>query len=239
MPTDLIHNADVTPTRIPTGRRSKRPARSGDEGPLDYAFRETPPPASARQITREGVAKLGLDDRRMAGRQWFILRTVPREEMRATLILERQGAAVLYPRHAVFRRKNRYSKTKLGVLRPLLVRYLFVGFDGEPNWFRTLECTSIVGFVGLDGAPRQVAYERIAAFMRGQRCLDAPDHHRHMITHKEFEVGDTVEVLDGPFAGHHVKVERLDGKNARAVLTLFGQERPLPMPVDNLVPVRA
>lgn len=229
----------VEPTKIPMGRRSKRPTRPDDAPPVDYAFRQTPPPESEGQITREGVAKLGLDDRRLAVRQWFIMRTVPREEMRATIILERQGLAVLYPRHAVFRRKNRYSKTKLGVLRPLLVRYLFVGFDGDPNWLRALQCSSVTGFVGLNGSPKQVGFERVAAFMRGHRCLDAPNHHRHMITHEEFDVGDTVEVLSGAFAGHHVRVESLDGRNARALLTLFGQKMTVPMPVDNLVPVRA
>jgi transcription antitermination factor NusG len=220
------------------GRRYKRPPPD-DATPVDYAFRHTPPPERQGQLTREGLARLGLDDPRLGQRQWFILRTVPREEMRATLILERLGHAVLYPRHAVFRRKNRYSKNKMGILRPLMVRYLFVGFEGDPNWLRALECSSVTGVVALNGQPRALAYQRVASFMRGHRCLDAPSHHKHMLTHKEFEVGDTVEVLSGAFEGHRVQVESLSGANARALLTLFGQTRSVPMPVDNLVPISA
>lgn len=205
----------------------------------DYAYRRTPPADTDRQLTRLGWPKAGLDDPRLARRTWFILRTAAREELTAAIILERSGCAVLHPRRAVFRKINRYRHGKVELLQPLLVRYLFVGFDGAPNWLQALACSSVSGFVGIGGHPRSIAFDTIAAFMRGHRCHDAPGHHRHMLTHHEFEAGDTVEVLRGPLRGHHVQVEAIEGAQARALLTLFGREQSVDMALDNLVPVRA
>lgn len=212
---------------------------SSDNEPRDYAYRHTPPAERRGQLTRQGRSKVGLDHLARRHMQWFIVRTVPREEMRAALILEMAGRTVLYPRHAVFRRKSRYSKTKIGILRPLMASYLFVGFAQAPNWLQTLSCASISGVISLSGRPVEISFAAITAFMQGNIGLDAPDHHRFMLTHREFGIGQMVEVLGGPFDGHHVKVETIRRDHAIAILTILGREQAVNLPLDNLAALRA
>lgn len=207
-----------------------------DEGPLDYSYRQKPPKERAGQLTRQGASKTNLDDPRLAQLQWFILRTAPREEMRATLLLERKEHAVLYPRESVFRRKNRYHKTKVGVLRPLTRGYLFVGFIHTPNWLDVLSCQSLLGVVSVGGKPRKLPFQSAASFMKGHAFRSAPDRHKHMISNREFDEGDVVEVLAGPFGGTHVKVHAIKGKFAEALLAYTSEpSQPLTIPLDNLV----
>lgn len=201
----------------------------------DYTYRDTPPACDPRQLTREGVARAGLADPALAARHWYVLRTAPRQEMRATLLLERAGHAVLYPRRRVFRRVNRYSRAKDVILKPLTVGYLFAGFVAPaPNWFDVLACQSLAGVVGIGGRPWCLGWDRVQRFMAGVPPVDAPEAHRHMRTHLEFAEGDVVEVLAGPLRGEHVRVETIEGRQAVAVLTLFGGQVPMRTPLDNL-----
>lgn len=226
---------DIEPTKIPIGRRSKRPDQSTEDGPIDYAFRDPLPLERHDQLTRKGEAKAGLTDPRLARLQWFILRTAPREEMRATLLLERKGHAVLNPRECVFRRKNRYYKPKVHVLRPLANGYLFGGFMVQPNWFDVLAIASLIGVVGLDGRPRQVSFTTLVSFMKNHAARVEPDLHRYMVSNKEFAEGDIVEVLAGPLGGEHVKVQEIRGRYARTINALTGgPQQPFDIPLDNL-----
>lgn len=236
MPKATSALADITPTKIPTGRRSKRPPNSQEDGPVDYAFRDPLPAEREGQITREGKPKATLDDPRLERLTWYILRTAPREEMRATLLLERKGHAVLYPRENVFRRKTRYYKTKVGVLRPLTRGYLFVGFVHNPNWLDVLSCQSLLGVVSVDGKPRVLPFDRAASFMKGHAFRSAPDRHKHMISNREYDEGDVVEVLAGPMGGVHVKVQTIHGRFAQALLAYTSAPvQPIRIPLDNLV----
>lgn len=207
-----------------------------DDGPLDYSYRQKPPKERAGQLTRKGASNTTLDDPRFAALQWFILRTAPREEMRATLVLERKDHAVLYPREQVFRRKNRYAKTKVGVLRPLTRGYLFTGFAHTPNWLDVLSCQSLLGVVSVNGRPREMPFHQAAGFIKGHAFRVAPEYHKHMISNREFDVGDVVEVLGTMLHGTFVKVTAINGKFAEALLAFTDDaQRPMQIPLDNLV----
>lgn len=226
----------ITPTIIPAGHRSKRPETTDDDGPIDYSFRDSVPKERTGQLTREGKAKAGLTDPRLARLNWFIVRTRPREELRATLLLEQAGHAVFYAREQIFRRKNRYSKSKVGVLRPLTRGYLFVGFAQQPNWLDVLSFQSVLGVIAVNGTPRPVLFEQASSFLSGHAFKVAPEHHKHMISNREFEEGDVVEVLGTALDGHLVQVKKINGKFAEA-LQLFtgGLQSVIQIPLDNLV----
>ena len=55
-----------------------------------------------------------------------------------------------------------------------------------------------------------------------------------MRTRKEFEVGDTVRVIEGAFASFSAVVNEIKGTLARIEVDFFGRQTPVEMPVDNL-----
>jgi transcription antitermination factor NusG len=55
-----------------------------------------------------------------------------------------------------------------------------------------------------------------------------------MRTREEFAAGDNVEVLDGPFRDHRVKVVEISGAMAKILMPLFGTMRELDMPLETL-----
>ena len=227
--------ADLPPIhRVPTGRRSKPVRRYADGEPVDHAYRGPIPTARKGQPTHKGMAKVPMSDPALAGRTWYIVVTAAQKEMFTTFLLERIGCAVLYPCMLDYRRINRYKRGKDKVLMPLAVRYLFVGFAGEPNWLEIFSWPCVSAVVGVNGHPASVRFSGIADFISANADLVAPDAHKLMPTHREYGLGDTVEVLTGPFADFHAEVETIKGGQATVRLSIFGREQSIAFPLDNL-----
>lgn len=239
-PDGVFRPADlITTTRVPIGRRSK-PARRYVEGePVDHAYRGPIPAERKGQPTHKGMAKVPMTDPALAGRAWYIVVTGAQKEMFTTFLLERIGCAVLYPCMLDYRRINRYKRGKDKVLMPLAVRYLFVGFPGNPNWLEVLTWPCVSAVVGVNGRPTEVGFSGIAKFIEKHADKVAPAAHKLMPTHREYGPGDTVEVLTGPFADFHAEVETIKGGQARVRLSLFGREQSLRFELDNLARVGA
>lgn len=227
-------NAATPPVkRLPPGRRSKRRRRTGDD-PVDHGYRGVVPDMRPGQITHKGMPTVDLSDPALADHRWYVLVTGAQKEMVTTLRLERIGCAVLYPCMLDYRRINRYKRAKAKVLLPLAVRYLFVGFPTDPNWLDVLTWPSVTGVVANDGRPHHVPFAAITAFMDRHADKVAPDAHHLMPTHREYEVGDTVEVIDGPFATFRARVLSIFKADASIELDVFGRKQTIRFPLDNL-----
>jgi transcription antitermination factor NusG len=208
---------------------------------VDYAYRGDPPEEREGQLTRLGKANGDLSDQRYANLRWFIVRVAPQKEMAATLILERQGKAVLYPRESRYRRSNKYAKTKREVWRPLAVRYLFVGFqDREPDWLSVFRIRCINGVVGINGNPMEVPHRQVTQFVWRNANRMAPIEQRHMVSNKEFAEGQRVEILRGSFNNQTGQVTEIRGKTAMVILSIAGKSfPPVEVGLDNLASIDA
>lgn len=214
------------------------PAEPDEDRPRDYAYRHTPPLERQGQLTRLGDCSIKRDDARLASLQWFILRTAPMKEMVSTVLLERMGCAVLYPRELEYRQLNRYKRAKFKVLKPLAVGYLFVGFASDPNWHRVTSLPSLSGVVGVMGKPLRIRFDHITHFLNANVDTIAPPEQKFMRTGREFGLGDIVEILDGPMRGEHVRVKTIKGRFAKALLSFgLGGEASATIPLDNLARV--
>lgn len=164
---------------------------------------------------------------------WYALTVPPQKEFAAQEIMKRRGFTTFCPFESLWRRKSKYTSEKELRHFPLMPRYLFVGFDDQPSWFEVFRIPLIVSVVGLEGEPAQIGNmpRFVSNFRNGLR---RPDAERHMKTHREYKIGDTVLVVEGPLADRLVKVEDIANGHAFFKMEMFGTEYRLSLPVGKL-----
>lgn len=167
------------------------------------------------------------------GLDWYALTVPPQKEFAAQEIMKRRGFTTFCPFESLWRRKSKYTNEKELRHFPLMPRYLFVGFDDHPSWFDVFQIPLIVSVVGLEGVPAKLGNMQrfVSNFRNGLR---RPDAERHMKTHREYKVGDTVLVVEGPLADRLVKVEDISHGHAFFKMEMFGTEYRLSLPVGKL-----
>ncbi len=146
-------------------------------------------------------------------------------------LLKRAGFEVFLPVKKVLRIKNRFTKEKHLVAVPLLADWMFVGMpivqfeygQGLPGWKTLMDMDVVAGVMGTGGRPIMMSDRMMMRLMRqfgGDRI--APEIKRRMVARRNFEVGDTARVVNGPLEGINVFIVDIAGKNAKAVLNILG-----------------
>jgi transcriptional antiterminator NusG len=91
----------------------------------------------------------------------------------------------------------------------------------------------VTGFLGHAGKPQPIT-DREAARYFGARDQAAAEPKRHI--HVDYEIGDSVKVLDGPFASFNGLVEELDfDKNrVKVSVSIFGRATPVELDFEQV-----
>ncbi len=99
-------------------------------------------------------------------------------------------------------------------------------------WYVVRNTPGVTGFIGSSGKgakPFPVSEEEVEGVLQrlGMKPVEAP---------LDYEVGDYVEIIAGPFAGQEGKVTSIDEKKHIAVVTMqvANRETPSEMDMDNL-----
>jgi transcription antitermination factor NusG len=167
---------------------------------------------------------------------WYCLRIAPQKEFVAQEILKRRGLVTFVPSEHRWRRKNKYTKMKELRRYPLMVRYLFIGFTpGVPLWFNLFSIPIIQSVVGVNGVPWQ--FDTIAVRRLIEQYHDGlvrPTQEKHMRTNREFGVGDSVRIVEGPFEGIVAPVRDITRGQAHMFAELFNGEVPLKIDLNKL-----
>lgn len=168
---------------------------------------------------------------------WYALRVPPQKEFVAAEILRRKGLATFLPVERLWRRKNKYVKDKVLRTYALMPRHVFTGFDKRAvSWFDVFSLPAVQGVVGINGRPLLLDQDGMHRIMRlYENGIKAPDEQKFMGTHKEFKVGDIVEVIGGPFDGLKVPCVALMGAHAKVIIELFNASTEISIPTDQLV----
>ncbi len=172
---------------------------------------------------------------------WYAFVTAPQKEYTCAHILRRRGIATFIPTETRWRSTNRYTKSrnlKEEMAFPVVPRHLFAGFPAGtmPPWYWLGDFPLILGVIGHKGRPHKANRAQFCKFapVYANGSLRAPPEQRHMRTREEFGVGDNVEILDGPFRDHQVRVIEINGNMATVVLQLFGTDRQVPMALETM-----
>ncbi len=164
-------------------------------------------------------------------KEWYVVNTYAGQENRVKENLERRITTMgledsLFQIVVAEEKEIEYKNGKpVEKTRNLFSGYLLVQMImTDEAWYVVRNTPGVTGFIGSSGKgakPFPVSQEEIDSVLRrlGRTDLDV---------HVDFEVGDTVQILNGAFKNSEGTVESMDDekKEATVSLILFGRETP-------------
>ena len=227
----------------PSAPTSRGRGRAGRREPVEVEPVEADPLEEFRETLRN---KSG---------DWFVVHTYSGMENRVKANLEsRIGSLnmedyiheVVVPTEEVAEIKNGQRKM---VRRTVLPGYVLVRMDlTDESWATVRHTPSVTGFVGhsqqpvplgLDEvekmlAPAVVAASHAAAAEQGGS--GAPAQPRKKVEVADFDVSDSVMVVDGPFATLHATITEInaEAQRVKALVEIFGRETPVELSFNQI-----
>lgn len=181
-----------------------------------------------------------FEDTNVGDLNWYVMRTPPNREFDAEEFLAKQGYTIMCPVRRKRVRSSRTKKTKNKIIElPLMPCYVLMGFTGVPDWQKLFSLsrplqlvTSVCGQNHRARKLPETAYSWIEE-MLATTSADINDKGKH--SKSVFSKGDNVEILDGPFEGFVVEVQKANTKEAMCLFKLFeGKEQKVKISVDNI-----
>lgn len=182
---------------------------------------------------------------------WFVVHTYSGMENRVKANLENRITSlnmedyiheVIVPTEEVAEIKNGQRKL---VKRTVLPGYVLVRMDlTDESWAAVRHTPSVTGFVGHSHQPVPLSLEEVenmlapavqaeaeAAAVAEAASTGAPVRpaSRPSITVADFDVSDSVMVVDGPFATLHATITEInaEAQRVKALVEIFGRETPV------------
>lgn len=149
---------------------------------------------------------------------WCLVYTRSKQEEKAREHLEQQGFEVFLPRIS---RVINHAGRRQTRIEPMFPRYLFTHLDPDAeDWTpirSTVGVTSLVRFGQQPGIVPPAIVEGLRAQADEQGVIGGRGA-------SEFEIGQTVRIVDGPFEGYSAIVQaKLPRERVEILLTLVGQ----------------
>jgi len=176
---------------------------------------------------------------------WFVVHTYSGMENRVKANLENRITSlnmedyiheVIVPTEEVAEIKNGQRKL---VKRTVLPGYVLVRMDlTDESWAAVRHTPSVTGFVGHSHQPVPLSLEEVenmlAPSIVAQVEASSPEQGGATATKKkvevaDFDVSDSVMVVDGPFATLHATITEINAESQRvkALVEIFGRETPV------------
>ena len=213
----------------------------GDEDPAEEAEDEADENDPLEAFRRELWAKPG---------DWFVVHTYSGMENRVKSNLENRIISlnmedyiheIVVPTEEVAEIKNGQRKM---VRRTVLPGYVLVRMDlTDESWAAVRHTPSVTGFVGHSHqpvplsmsevesmlAPAVVARAEAEAVAAGTPAASGGGAAKKPVEVADFEVSDSVMVVDGPFATLHATITEINAESQRvkALVEIFGRETPV------------
>ena len=123
---------------------------------------------------------------------------------------------------------------KVQVDRKTMPGYVLAKLEMNDDVYHLVKNTAkVTGFLGPNGKPQPIS-EREAARYFGAREEAAAMPKREI--HVDYEIGDSVKVLDGPFASFNGVVEELDfdKSKVKVSVSIFGRATPVELDFEQV-----
>lgn len=166
-------------------------------------------------------------------KKWYVVHTYSGYENKAKKTLEERikreklddhFAQILIPTEEVVEMKRGKRRTSK---RKFFPGYMLVQMTmTEATWYLVKSTPKITGFVGDSTKPPPVPDDEVARITN--QIAEGADR---VIPKVIFEKGDSVRVVDGPFANFNGVVEQVDGEKGklRVLVSIFGRATPVEM----------
>ena len=227
------------PTDESADEQDEEPATEQDDEPAAESSADADPLEEFRAALR---AKIG---------DWYVVHTYSGMENRVKANLENRITSlnmedfiheVIVPTEEVAEIKNGQRKL---VKRTVLPGYVLVRMDlTDESWAAVRHTPSVTGFVGHSHQPVPLSLDEVenmlapaiqaeaeAAAVAEAASTGVPvrTNTRMPVTVADFDVSDSVMVVDGPFATLHATITEINAESQRvkALVEIFGRETPV------------
>jgi transcription antitermination factor NusG len=150
---------------------------------------------------------------------WFALEVPTQGERAAADWLEARGVEAWFPTETVTRKAPRTRRTVV-YDRPIISRFVFCLFTGEPQWDVLFASRRVTGFIGAGGQPRPITEAEMARMAHVSGLI--ADAQRLAAEVRMIRPGDVVMIGDGAMKGWTVTVSAMEGAIARFVVPILG-----------------
>ncbi|MDO5287091.1 MAG: transcription termination/antitermination protein NusG [Actinomycetia bacterium] len=172
---------------------------------------------------------------------WYVVHTYSGMENRVKQNLEQRVKALnmedyifeaVVPTEEVVEIRNGVRKTITRTSHP---GYVLVRMElTDDSWSAVRHTPSVTGFLGYGNNPVALGTEEVVSMLSRAaiakaNAASAPSARRKKVEVADFEVGDSVMVVDGPFAGVHASITEIHAHNqkVKALVDFMGRETPV------------
>jgi transcription termination/antitermination protein NusG len=243
--------ADAAESGPPEGERpegeqpeGERPEGEQPEGTTAEADVDAPPADPMAEFRESLRGKPG---------DWFVVHTYSGMENRVKANLENRITSlnmeefiyeVIVPQEEVPEIKNGQRRL---VRRTVLPGYVLVRMDlTDESWSTVRHTPSVTGFVGHSHQPVPLTFDEVekmlAPAFEEKAAAAAPGgpsetpKAKKKVEVADFAVGDSVMVVDGPFATLHATITEMntDAQRVKALVEIFGRETPVELSFNQI-----
>ncbi|HET8914705.1 MAG TPA: transcription termination/antitermination protein NusG [Propionibacteriaceae bacterium] len=173
---------------------------------------------------------------------WYVVHTYSGMENRVLQNLENRVSSlnmedyiyeIIVPTEEVTEIRNGQRKQ---VKRTVLPGYVLVRMElTDESWSTVRHTPSVTGFVGHSNSPVPLSLDEVekmlapAVVAAATASSEGPTRRKKKVEVADFAVGDSVMVVDGPFAGVHATITEINVNNQRlkALVEILGRETPV------------
>lgn len=123
---------------------------------------------------------------------------------------------------------------KIQVERKFMPGYVLAKLAMNDDIYHLVKNTAkVTGFLGPNGKPQAISESEAARYFGAQKEAEAAPKHKVNV---DYEIGDSVKVLDGPFASFNGVVEELDFEKNRVKVSvsIFGRATPVELDFEQV-----
>jgi len=230
------------------GTDTSAPAESDDDIDLNFGA-EPEAEADEDEDEDDGETDAGRDalaafQSELRGKlgDWYVVHTYSGMENRVLQNLENRVSSlnmedfiyeIVVPTEEVTEIRNGQRKQ---IKRTVLPGYVLVRMElTDESWSTVRHTPSVTGFVGHSNSPVPLSLEEVekmlapAVVAAATAGSDTPNRRKKKVEVADFTVGDSVMVVDGPFAGVHATITEINVNNQRlkALVEILGRETPV------------
>jgi transcription termination/antitermination protein NusG len=123
------------------------------------------------------------------------------------------------------------------VSEKVLPGYILVRMDlTDESWAAVRNTPGVTGFVGLSSRPSPLSLDEVASLLAPEPEEKAAQTEAVRRSSVEYEVGESVTVMDGPFATLPATVNEVnpDTQKLKVLVSIFGRETPVELSFDQV-----
>jgi transcriptional antiterminator NusG len=226
-------DAEATDADAADGEATDAEAQDGEAGDAD---------ADAKPEDDDPVALFKAELRLQPG-DWYVVHSYAGYENRVKANLESRTQSLnmedyIYqievPVHEVTEIKQGKRQQ---VSEKVLPGYILVRMDlTDESWAAVRNTPGVTGFVGLSSRPSPLSLDEVASLLAPEPEEKAAQTEAVRRSSVEYEVGESVTVMDGPFATLPATVNEInpDTQKLKVLVSIFGRETPVELSFDQV-----